>query len=274
MQCIEMTITPEIAKKWLDHSAGNRVLNKRYVKQLVDDIEHGRWELTGQPIILGADMIQLLDGHHRLTACVIANIPIKCMVVIGGHQSTKIDIGNARSTKHSLVMAGKINAKHALHDQRIMALIKMAYAETMHDARPTSELVYEYYNQHSDSIDCVREIIGGNCKRGINQASVLLAMFAALENGVEFEVVKSWFDIVNTGTYDKNTIRSLPASRCVARYSRSLVGPMDASGSGRTLTMKKTMSSIYHYDRNESVTKFYGSTFFKIPGLNESKEAT
>jgi hypothetical protein len=78
------TITPERAKELLFTKSNrhNRRLKRRHVKKLAAMMVAGRWCLNGEPIIIASDGT-LLDGQHRLTACVEAGVPFQTYVVYG-----------------------------------------------------------------------------------------------------------------------------------------------------------------------------------------------
>lgn len=75
-----VTITPEMARQMLDTSTGNRVPRQADLRLYRRLMESGRWVNTGEPIIIGHATQQrpkgrLLDGHTRLTACVLSGLP-------------------------------------------------------------------------------------------------------------------------------------------------------------------------------------------------------
>lgn len=76
-------ITPELAKSWLENNNNrNRNIIRNHVKMLSQDISNGQWMQNGQPIVFGTDG-NILNGQHRLAACVEANLPIENMVATG-----------------------------------------------------------------------------------------------------------------------------------------------------------------------------------------------
>ncbi len=77
------TITPELAKKWLDKAnTSNRKVRITHVDYLVRQIMIGNFILTGATIAFDV-FGRLIDGQHRLWACVKSNIPITAFVVTG-----------------------------------------------------------------------------------------------------------------------------------------------------------------------------------------------
>jgi hypothetical protein len=76
------TITPEIATAWLERNLSNRNLVQSTVDRYARDMRAGRWHYTGDPIQFGISG-RLLNGQHRLWACVEAEVAFECAIVRG-----------------------------------------------------------------------------------------------------------------------------------------------------------------------------------------------
>ena len=107
----QVLVTPEMAKEWLARNDSNRPLRWPFAAQLARDIGAGRWDLNGETVKLAADGT-LLDGQHRLTACVLAEVPFETFVVTGlPRQAQKtIDTGARRKMADVLALDGEKNA--------------------------------------------------------------------------------------------------------------------------------------------------------------------
>ena len=62
------TIDPVIAKELLSGQTKNRKISKTTVQKYKEFMKLGQWVLNGEPLIFGGS--KLIDGQHRLTACV------------------------------------------------------------------------------------------------------------------------------------------------------------------------------------------------------------
>lgn len=81
MMTIE-TITPELAKEYLKQNDGNRPIQKRVVEKYATDMSLNKWMVSTQGI--GFDINgRLVDGQHRLLACIKSNKPFVTMVARG-----------------------------------------------------------------------------------------------------------------------------------------------------------------------------------------------
>lgn len=112
MRAIQMTVTPAQARQWLAASnTTNRSLSKMLLAQMVKDLLAGKWRLNGETIIFDSAS-NILDGHHRLTACAESGVAIETFVVLGADPSAlvTIDTGKTRDSTDALTFAGESNA--------------------------------------------------------------------------------------------------------------------------------------------------------------------
>jgi hypothetical protein len=110
-QSLTQTITPQQARHWLEHNNNhNRHLNPTTVKKYASDMREGNWQMNSMPIVF-SDTGQLLDGQHRLAACVKANTPFEAIVFSGLPENTQttIDTGRPRSLPDVLAINGEAN---------------------------------------------------------------------------------------------------------------------------------------------------------------------
>lgn len=106
------TITPQLARKWLDKSATirQRGVRKNRVEKLTHAILAGQWQITHQGIALSPDG-EVLDGQHRLLAIIAADQAVQMMVMrnVPHEVFESIDTGASRSPSDSLKIAGFTN---------------------------------------------------------------------------------------------------------------------------------------------------------------------
>ena len=94
-------ITPAQAKVYLGNNPNYRKLSERRAKNLARIIKGGGWEENGQSIIFGQNG-ELIDGQHRLGACVVSGVAIWSVVVWGVKFSNEIDRNQPRRFSDSL----------------------------------------------------------------------------------------------------------------------------------------------------------------------------
>jgi hypothetical protein len=89
-------ITPRQAQRYLDQNANFRKLSEERAQAYADQIRNGRWDVNGESIKFNGEG-KLKDGQHRLRAVVLANKPIRTVVVRGIDSDMNIDTGARRS---------------------------------------------------------------------------------------------------------------------------------------------------------------------------------
>lgn len=105
-------VEPELAEVLLGNNEGNRPLKKRTLETYARDMEAGDFALTGETIIL-SDKWKLLNGQHRLNACILAKAGFDAVIIQGVPDSVyhKLDSGEIRRLADALAHAGESNAK-------------------------------------------------------------------------------------------------------------------------------------------------------------------
>lgn len=99
-------VTPQMAKNWLSVNTINRNLNKRLVNHYARQMKEGLWELTGEPLIFSSG--KLLDGQHRLSALIQANVEIYFLCVFNINEDTfkVMNTGKSRSASEIFDISG------------------------------------------------------------------------------------------------------------------------------------------------------------------------
>jgi hypothetical protein len=103
-------ITPDMARQWLAYNTRNRGLKRATVKSLETAIRAGLWKLNGDAIVFSDEGV-LLNGQHRLHACIAADIPIDSIVVYGipDESFDTMDLQTPRGGNDILDIAGEKN---------------------------------------------------------------------------------------------------------------------------------------------------------------------
>jgi hypothetical protein len=76
------TVSPAMAKKWLEGNVDNRKLRDSRVLHLSKILQLGEWDLTGDAIVFD-DQGVLINGQHRLTAIVVTGISARLLILRG-----------------------------------------------------------------------------------------------------------------------------------------------------------------------------------------------
>jgi hypothetical protein len=110
-----VTVTPELAEKWLVHTVEggfkNRLIQWLEVERYARDMSAGRWKLNGCPILIDLETKVVYDGQHRLLACKMSGVPFTSAVWYGDKNDVDtIDRQRVRTIGHILDMKGEKNS--------------------------------------------------------------------------------------------------------------------------------------------------------------------
>lgn len=198
-------ITPERAQELLDMSTGNRKPRKRDLMLYKQLIESGQWINTGEPIIISVPCEnrpqgRLLDGHTRLTACVMAGKPFVTDITYNvPEEAFKAMNADARTAAHHLQIMGFTNVNvwasiyHKLH-----AYINQYYST---DRKPhamvmKNDMAQWIAESPYASIDIANRFRDGTLFVGtLAQVAAIVISMA----GCKQSVIDEFFDLLETG---------------------------------------------------------------------------
>ena len=109
---VVMEITPDIAAEMLTHNFDNRKLRQSTVTQYANDMSNGYWhEDADSPIVFDWNG-RLINGQHRLHACIKANVSFRVRVNRGADPAAYdvMDQGLKRSAADALTKNGIAHA--------------------------------------------------------------------------------------------------------------------------------------------------------------------
>jgi hypothetical protein len=230
------TITPTIAKQYLlKNHPNNRPVRSNRIYQWVDDIKKGRWILTHQGIAFDREGF-LVDGQHRLTAIVSADMAVPMMVTrnVDSEVFKYVDQGAMRTAADVL----------RLSNRKVAALRNLIRLETYGAAVAevrTAEILDRMSGDQTDlaALDRVLSLFD---KAGNRNPFFVGATFAALAyaHPTSPNIVESFGHQLNTGEL---LTREDPAHRlrewCLKRKSTS-------SGSMWEIMMA-TLQALHHH---------------------------
>jgi hypothetical protein len=156
-----VTITPQKAAAALkrqellraqDPTVRQRYVREELVKKYARDMAAGKWDCNGETIILGPGG-QVLDGQHRLLACVEADKPFRTHLVenVSPEAFHTIDTGAGRSMGDQLTIAGKVGGNHLATALTVVWRWERANRRGFEwSARPTRLELFETLAKHPD----------------------------------------------------------------------------------------------------------------------------
>jgi hypothetical protein len=149
MDLHQLTITPSLASEMLEYNDRNRPVSQSRVARYADEMRVGHWHYTRVPIIFSNE--RLIDGQHRLLACLDAGVAFVADVAFGADDAAfyYIDVGGTRTAGDIFAINGVPNFSMAAAATRFL----MAYDAERHTGtqnalgsdRPNLQEVYEAY---------------------------------------------------------------------------------------------------------------------------------
>ena len=148
------TVTPAMAKAWLKKNTKNRKVKKKIVARYAHQMKQGEWELTGEAICFSNQGI-LLNGQHRLWACIEADTPFQTAVARGVHPDAlgKYDTGTTRQASDVLQMEGYSYTTTIASAVRTIKGITQVEDE----GAPLNRIRWTTYVSHTEILEFVKE---------------------------------------------------------------------------------------------------------------------
>lgn len=108
MKISQVTVTPRIAKSWLERNTFNRKISVSTVEKFAADMKSGMWVENGESIKFNGDGT-LIDGQHRLMAIVKSGETQRLIVIKGLDKKvfSTLDTGKKRNLPDVLSIAGE-----------------------------------------------------------------------------------------------------------------------------------------------------------------------
>lgn len=194
------TINPTLAQSWLKKAdPKGRNVNQGRVKQFAADMVADRWSVNGETIKFDIDDV-LIDGHHRLEACILANKSFKSWVIEGLEKGARltIDTGAPRSPKDVLNMDGV--PVTLAHVGTIVPFISGGNTGMREDNRLSPSAQAEIYAQHKNAIDFAVEVAPQT--RQQVRAVIARAFYTA-----DHDALKRFAELVKNG-YTESGVKS------------------------------------------------------------------
>ena len=189
-------ITPEVARSYLEKSAGNRPLSARTVNNYARDMASGKWELTAQGIAFNENGA-LTDGRHRLRAVVKANVTVQMNVTYDEPAKTTIhDRGRIRTQSNVLNMRGFSND---IASTSVIGAVNYLFTVSG-NAHVSDQVIADFCAENGDMLKKITSINAGGANKPIcKKAPIYAATFCALYCGVPEDTLRDFYAIANSG---------------------------------------------------------------------------
>lgn len=202
LSALVMEITPEIARSFLTHANPNNRPIRSAVHSYANDMRTGNWRLNGEPICFDQTGM-LVNGHHRLTACVEAGVPFQSLVCRGVQETDTYDRGLNRSITDILKMSGiteeNANSKRAIIVNILYLSYKINNRNYMNFA-PTYASFLDICETFGESMNtAINCVPSGRSTPSIRTAPSYTAAWLHIMDGANPERIKEFFSVVKSG---------------------------------------------------------------------------
>ena len=177
VQAAVMTITPAYAKELLKRdSVLNRSLRPVTVDQYAAEMKADRWRLNGEGIMIDTNG-GLLNGQHRLHACIKAGRPFETLVVCNLDPGTisTMDTGRKRTAASVLQMNRVRNAGTVAAIVKRVFEIERAGETHWHTDAISNQVILEYTERHLAALE-KSAIMAVTAKDTLGKAALLGAI--------------------------------------------------------------------------------------------------
>lgn len=157
--CQIVTLTPDLARRWLERNTHNRKPRPGRVEQYARDMTAGRWEFNGDAIRFDHNGV-MLDGQHRCQAVVKTGVTIRVLVVynLTPEAQNTMDRPGIRAMRDQLSLAGEYNTG------MLAAILRRLVAYTAGSRHVDSSRVSPTQGEMREFLDAypqrVREAVG------------------------------------------------------------------------------------------------------------------
>lgn len=147
-------ITPEIAREYLKANTANRPMSNVHIERIAQQMAKGQFILNGESIIFSDEGV-LMQGQHRLAACIKSNTSFQTVVVRGIPYNAffTLDSGRARSISDVFAIQGTpdyskmssiVNSYIRLHT----GINSYTGRESMKNLMSTKKDIFDVYQRH------------------------------------------------------------------------------------------------------------------------------
>ncbi|MGE5510502.1 MAG: hypothetical protein ACM31O_04520 [Bacteroidota bacterium] len=230
-----VTITPEMAKKWLGNNTENRGLSKATIAAYARDMAQSRWIADGSPIRFNGDGL-MLDGQHRLHACIEAGVPFQSFVVFGLPTDVRrtIDTGRPRRISDYLRIQGLPQSNRLGTVVANLWRIKQGRVE----GRVTISESLEILERHKNLLEWVRISDHNLGITGVSPGILAAVSYLGGELLGEDQKARSFVDVFRTG------IPAYKGDAAHALRERTIKGRM--SGPHYALRQRSQLWAVIH----------------------------
>lgn len=195
-------ITPDIAKEMLGANTNNRNVSRQQVELFARTMAQQDWKMNGEAIKF-SNTGRLLDGQHRLLACVGSGVPFRTLVIRGLPEDTQetMDAGKTRTMANVLELQGRSNTKQLATIARSIYLSEQLGIEAActNSAAPTRSELLRFIEGTPQLEDTLRQASTFYTKSNHLMSVSMAALLCWTFNEIDADACETFLDLLATG---------------------------------------------------------------------------
>lgn len=178
-----MLVNVWTAREWLERNEKNRNIRPDHVNAMVRDLLNDNWKLSTDAIGFSRTG-RLLNGQHRLTAVIKAEVPARFIVASGLDDVVQkiMDTGSKRTAADLQKMGGIVTAYHTLSASVVNGVLRYKHSGTgvMRGATEITRMEVSTFTENNAealALACQQAMRTWNTFRSITSTSLGIAYY-------------------------------------------------------------------------------------------------
>lgn len=196
------TITPDMARTMLGANTNNRNISRQQVELFARTMSQQAWQMNGEAIKF-SDKGRLLDGQHRLLACVESGVPFRTLVIRGLPEGTQetMDAGKSRTMANVLELQGHGNARQLATTASVVCVCEQLGLEAacLKSMKPTRNEVTRFIDMHPELVGLAKRSSAFYAKSGHLLTPAIYSLLWWTFNEIDPDDCQRFFDMLSTG---------------------------------------------------------------------------
>ena len=194
-EILDVMIDAETARKWLSRNRYNRKVSEVTVERYSADMAAGHWPYTHQGIAFDRKG-HLLDGQHRLLACVRCNGMFPSQVTINLPEDTGMAIDQGKS--RSIADVATLATGHPVESAATAVAARMIASIDQQKPNVTRTECVAFYVKHREAIKLSLDLLP---RRTPGAKAGTRAVVARASYSVNREQLSRFCDVLSSGRY-------------------------------------------------------------------------
>ncbi len=196
-------VSPDLATKWLESNTNNRLVRDAHVLRLAADMKAGKWRGRNGEAIRFDTEGRLVDGQHRLWACIEAEVPFETLLITNVAPEVYSTIGVGRPKSFGDFLGPMHHEKNTIllaSACRLVYYWQHGLLPMMRDSRqaPTIAALEQVLKDHPTIRESVSRAASSETKKILTPSYIALVHYAGTLEGKP-ATVEAFFERLGKG---------------------------------------------------------------------------